>query len=159
MLPRNHLALSTAAGGVVWASTGEPWTLPVTVAVGVGLDIDHAPDMWWAFALGRPPVATLALHAWEWLAGLTALGIESGFPWWLSAILVGLGLHLVTDHLFNKGGPWTYFLAYRALHRFQVNRLAPQWDFDHAYEVLKKEVPPAVRLIEWWKARKVRSGP
>ena len=130
----------------------------MTVAVGVGLDIDHAPDMWWTFALERKPVATFALHAWEWLAGLTALGIESGFPWWLSAILVGLGLHLVTDHLFNKGGLWTYFLTYRALHRFQVNRLAPQWDFDHAYEVLKKEVPPAVRLIEWWRTRKVRSG-
>ena len=81
MRPSRHLALSTVAGGVVWASTGEPWTLPVTVAVGVGLDIDHAPDMWWTFALERKPVAVFALHAWECgLYQAREYGVRSAMP-------------------------------------------------------------------------------
>ena len=153
MRPSRHLALSTAAGGAAWAVTGEPWALPVTTATGVLVDLDHGPDLWWTFALRRQPVATFLLHGWELLAGLVVLGIWIGFPWWLLAVLVGYGLHLATDHLFNGGGLWNYSLIYRARYRFQLTRLADGWDFDHAYSVLRKEVPPAVMLIEWWKGR------
>ncbi len=153
MRPRSHLALSTAAGGGLWAATGEPWALPVTVAAGVLVDVDHAPDLWWTLALGRKPVATFLLHGWEWVVGLVALGMWTGFPWWHLAVVVGYSLHVTTDHLANRGGMWSYSLIYRARHGFQVAKLAPHWDFDHAYDMLRREVPPAAMLIKWWKDR------
>jgi len=151
--PSRHLALSIVAGSLVWAGTGEPWTLPVTVAAGVAVDLDHGPDLWWNLALGHSPVAVFVLHAWEWLAGLLALGIETGFSWWLTAVVVGYGLHIITDHINNKGRMWRYSIAYRARHGFKVARLAPQWDSNYTYSVLKREIPPAVVLIEWWRRR------
>ena len=151
--PSRHLGLSAAAGGAVWATTGEPWALPISVATGVLVDLDHGPDLWWAFALRREPIATFVLHGWEWLLGLVVLGLFMGFPWALSAALVGYGLHLITDQMFNNGGLWSYSLVYRARHRFRAAELAPDWDFDHAYEVLRSEVPFATATIEWWRGR------
>lgn len=144
----------------MWAITGEPWALPVTAAAGVLVDIDHTPDLWWTLALGRRPVAVYLLHGWEWIVGLALLGLWTGFPWWLVAVLAGYSLHVVTDHMFNNGGPWTYSLAYRARHGFRVARVAPQWNPSHAYEVLQKEVPFALTLIDWWKRRStaIKSG-
>ena len=153
MRPSRHLALSTVAGGAVWAITGEPLALPLTVGAGVLVDVDHSPDLWWNLALRREPVAVYLLHSWEWLAGLMVVGVLTGSPWWLSAVVVGFGLHLLTDHLFNHGGRWSYSLIYRASKGFRMAKLAPGWEVDQTYEVLRKEVPVAVMLIEWWRRR------
>ena len=153
MRPSSHLAASAAAGGAVWAATGEPWALPVTPGAGVLVDVDHSPDLWWTFALRRQPVAVFVLHGWEWLAGLIAFGIWAGFPWWLVATLVGYGLHLTTDHLFNHGDLLSYSLVYRARHGFLRVRVASNWNSERTYEALAREVPFAVWLIECWKRR------
>ena len=34
-----------------------------------------------------------------------------------------------------------------------MTKVAPDWDFDRGYTVLKKEIPPAAWLIEWWRKR------
>ena len=73
------------------------------------------------------------------------------------AVVVGYGLHIITDHISNKGRMWRYSIVYRARHGFKVARLAPQWDFNYAYSVLKREIPPAAVLIEWWR-RRARRG-
>ena len=151
MRPSRHLLLSAAAGGVVWAATGEPASLPLAAAVGTLIDVDHAPDLWWTFALGRRPTATLLLHGWEWLGVLLALGVVWVFPWWLTATIVAYALHLVGDQVFNHGSPGVYFLLYRARHRFRLERLAPLWDYELAYETLRREVPLAARLMERWR--------
>ena len=119
------------------------------------VDIDHAPDLWWRIALGRRPVATFAIHAWEWLTLLVVLGIFTSYQWWLVAVVVGYGLHLITDHVFNHGGMWSYSLIYRARYRFEAARLAPKWDIEHSLGVLKAEIPPAARLLEWWRRRRL----
>ena len=62
----------------------------MTLASGVLVDVDHSPDLWWNLALQREPVAIYLLHSWEWLAGLAVLGVWTGFPWWLVALLVGM---------------------------------------------------------------------
>ena len=165
MRPSRHLALSGAAGGVVWGVSGEPWALAVTVGSGVLVDIDHAPDYWWAFALRREPVCIVFLHGWEWLLGLMVASIWIGFPWWLVAVVTGYGLHLVTDHTFNGERSLGYSLIFRALHRFQKRQVDPDWDYDRVYEVMRKELPFALMLAEWWNGRSVarnqspRSGP
>ena len=155
MRPSEHLALSSAAGGAVWAATGEPWAFPVTIATGVLIDLDHSPDLWWTFALKRKPLAVSILHGWELLIGLAALGIWAGLPWWLAAVLTGYGLHVITDYLFNGRSLRSYFLIYRAINRFQAAKVFPEWDHSQAYGVLQKEVPVAVRLIEWWNRRSI----
>ena len=137
----------------MWAATGEPWALPVTVGAGVLVDIDHGPDLWWTFALRRTPAASFVLHAWEWLLGLSVLAFVLGFPWWLVAVCVGYGLHVSTDHLFNRGRPLAYFFFYRALHGFRMARVFTEGSADRAYVTLEKEVPIAVWLIEWWRGR------
>ena len=49
---------------------------------------------------------------------------------------------------------WSYYsLIYRARHRFQKARVAPDWDFDDGYRVLQKELPFAIWLIERWRRR------
>ena len=149
--PSRHLALSTVVGGAVWAATGQPLALPITIGAGVLVDVDHGPDLWWHFALGREPTATFVLHSWELLTGLAVFGLWAGFPWWLMAVLLGYGLHISTDHVFNPGRLLSYSLVYRAYHRFKVARLAPDWDFDHAYGILRAEVPPAALLMKWWR--------
>lgn len=156
MRPSRHFAVSTAAGGVLWAASGEPWILPITVAAGVVVDADHAPDLWWNFALRHQPVFTVVVHAWKWLAGLVVLGVWMGFPWWIIGVVVGYGLHLTTDHLFNSSCLWTYSLFFRTYRRFQVAQLAPGWDFDHAYDVIQRKCPLAAKLIELWRARAPR---
>ena len=136
--------------------TQEPWALPVTVAAGVAVDIDHGPDLWWTFALRRKPVAVAVFHGWEWLLGLVAFGVVAGYEWWLAALTVGYGLHLMTDHMFNGGHPWSQSFIFRARHRFSLERFAPERGSEHTYDVLRKEVPVAVYLIEWWRTRRSR---
>ena len=150
MRPSRHLALSGAMGGAAWAATGELWTVPIVVAAGVLVDLDHAPDYWWTFALRRRPVTVLALHGWEWLAVLLAVGIWIGFPGWLVAVLVGYGLHIMTDHLFNSGTLWSYSFIYRARHGFRREKVAPNWEFANTYEILRQELPFAASILDRW---------
>ena len=102
MQPSRHLLTSTVAGSGVWAMTGESWALPIVVTAGVLVDLDHGPDAWWNVALERKPIVTLAFHAWEWLISLVLLGVWTGFSWWLTAAIIGYGLHLFTDQIANK---------------------------------------------------------
>ncbi len=159
MRPSKHLLVSSAAGSGVWAITGEPLGLPVTIAAGVLFDLDHGPDIWWSYVLEHRPVSTLVLHGWEWLAGLLVVGIWTRFPWWLTAMIVGYGLHMVTDQIANKTGPWSYFIVYRAWRGFRTERVGDEWEYDDVHKVLRQEIPPAAWLMDWWmRKRSARSG-
>ena len=151
MRPTGHLAASTAAGCFLWGVTSEPLALPITVASGVAVDIDHGADLWWNLALRKKPVAMYFLHSWEWLIVILAIGVQQGIPWWFSAMSLGYGLHLITDRLSHGRATWRdYLLLYRAWHRFRVTRPEDEWTVDGAYENLKVEVPLAALLIHWW---------
>ena len=145
--------MSTAAGASVWAVSGEPLAVPVAIGAGVLIDIDHSPDLWWAYALRREPVSVLFFHSWEWLFGLILFGLWTGFPWWLAAVVLGFGLHLITDKGFNRVSLKSQSLIYRARHRFRAAVLVPNMDLDQTYRILEQEVRPAVWLIEWWRSR------
>ena len=134
----------------MWAATGEPLALPATLGAGVLVDLDHSPDMWWTLALRRRPIAAFVLHGWELLAGLIVFGVWAGFPWWLVAVVVGYGGHMITDQMFNRGGILSYSFLYRARHGFQLGRLEPGWNFDDSMETLRAELPPAAWLVQWW---------
>lgn len=153
MRPSRHLAVSTAAGAGVWAVSGEPLAVPVAIGAGVLVDIDHSPDLWWAYALRREPVSVIFFHSWEWLVALLLFGVWTGFQWWLVALVLGFGLHLSTDKGFNRVSLKSQSLIYRARHRFKASVLNPNLDLDGTYRVLEQEVRPAIWLIEWWRRR------
>ena len=100
-----HFAVAAVGGGTLWAVTGEPWSLPVSIASGVAIDVDYA--------LRRVPIATKVLHGWEWVVILMAVGTLTGFPWWITAIGVGYGLHIAGDQLSHQRKWWWYILTYR----------------------------------------------
>lgn len=118
MQPHSHLVLSAAAGAAVWGATGEPLSIPLALAAGVLVDVDHVPDMVVEHVLDRTPRLTLGLHGWEWLLSLVAAGAWLGFPWWLIAIGAAYALHLGGDALFNGLGASRYSLLYRAARLF-----------------------------------------
>lgn len=160
MKPSRHFALSAGVGGVVWAVSGEPLAIPVAVAAGVLIDADHAPDLWSSLVLRRPPTAMYPLHAWEWVAALIAYGAWAGFPWWLAALTAAFGLHVATDQVFNRAGPWTYFFFYRAWRGFRLDRVAPRWRDENTMRVLQQELPMAAWFLRWaqrrWSERRDR---
>ena len=110
MQPPIHAAISAIGGGAVWAVTGEPWSLPVTVATGVAIDIDYL--------LYRFSVAIKLLHGWEWFVVLMAVGMLAGFPWWITAAALGYGLHVAGDQLSHKHEWWWYIASYRTWKRY-----------------------------------------
>lgn len=156
MRPSQHLVISTLAGGIAWAATGTPWALPTTIGAGVLIDIDHAPDIWWRHVLQKRALLTIILHSWEWLILLVGLAVWSEFPWWATAIVIGYGIHLATDHFFNDGVTWSYSIIYRMFRGFRYERLTNEFGSDDSYEVLRKELPFAIALIEWWRRKSAR---
>ena len=111
MQPTIHFAVSTIGGGTVWAVTGEPLSLPVAIAAGVAVDVDYL--------LYRFPIAIKLLHGWEWFAAFLAAGILAGFPWWVTAAVVGYGLHIACDQVSHQYKWWWYFLTYRTWMRYR----------------------------------------
>ncbi|MFQ5693417.1 MAG: hypothetical protein ACE5IM_10285 [Nitrospinota bacterium] len=134
-----HIVTSAAAGGAVGALTGSPETGAALFIAGWAIDLDHVPDFArkWGLreALVRmarmglqqkndPDIAVLFLHAYEVSALLWLLAaLFPASPWLLGAAMGHL-LHLLLDQLTNVPG-WrpTYFLFYRALHRFSQRPL------------------------------------
>jgi hypothetical protein len=158
MKPSRHLALSTGVGGVVWAASGEPLAIPIAIAAGVLIDVDHAPDLWSSLVLRRSPTVIYPLHAWEWVAMLIAYGAWVGYPWWLAALIAAFGLHVATDQIFNRAGPWTYFFFYRARHGFRVAKVAPHWRVENTMQALQQEMPLAAWFLRWSERRWARKA-
>ena len=106
MKPPVHLAVSAAGGGLIWSVTGEPWSLPVAVASGVAIDADYV--------LNRIPIVTKLLHGWEWLVISITIGVWTGFPWWITAIILGYSLHIAGDQITHPPSRWwNYVITYR----------------------------------------------
>jgi hypothetical protein len=132
--------LSVGVGAAVWGVTKEPLAVPVAVAGGVLIDIDHLLDQVWYFYLHKRPAALLVLHAWEWLILLAVATVWLSFPWWLVAVTAGYAGHMATDQRFNLVYRMGYFITYRAYHRFDVDSLTPDWRLDPPLESFIQEL-------------------
>ena len=76
---------------------------------------------------GRVRRVVLLLHSWELMALLAALAWMVPAPW-LVGYLLGAGLHLALDMIFNgevvpRSIVAFYSVAYRAAHRFDARTL------------------------------------
>ena len=117
----SHLAASAVAGGAVWAGTGEPVTLPLTIAAGVLPDADHLLDYYFRFIRRNKRYQFLLLHGWEYLiAGIAAYLFVWSEPWML-AIVVGYATQIGLDQIAHgkkSERRFVYWLTVRAKRRF-----------------------------------------
>ena len=117
--------MAGSLGGAVWVATGEPWAVPVAVAVGVLTDVDHLVDVFDRVEDGHNRHMLRPFHAWEFTAlGVFALFAYFNNPLFLAALL-GYISHIALDEVGNRTKPFAYFITYRALVKFERRRLTP----------------------------------
>lgn len=105
---------------------------------GVFIDIDHFIDYFreFGFNINVPKFfqvfkgkninrVWIPLHSWE------LFGMMLFFSWlgqgnnWMIGLITGYFLHMILDQLFNKPGPWSYFLVFRYTKKFSHKVLFP----------------------------------
>lgn len=141
MTPGGHLVTTAITCGAVYAATGSVELTAGLAAGGFLIDVDHAvdyvlfdrqrdlrPETFLRYFLeGRARNVVLMLHSYE-LAGLLALLAWLSNWEWLWGYVLGLGLHLPLDLVFNgrfqpRGIAAFYSFAYRWHAGFQGSRL------------------------------------
>ncbi len=137
MSPKQHAAVSVGCG-VVLGVVMRSWAAGTACcAAGVLIDLDHFFDFWLNRGFSLSPRKLLdfcycgtskkfydILHGYEYIP---LLAWASTFPGWSRiglGLTVGYAVHLAGDQCYNTHlNRWTYFLTYRALHRFDASRI------------------------------------
>ncbi len=148
-----HVAVSTAIGVGLWASTGDALALPAAVAAGVLPDADHLIDYYNWYIRRDFSRLILFLHGWEYLAvAILVYAFAFTEPWMLGVVL-GYASQIGADQIFN-GVRWhTYFLLGRAVTGFDVRRVYGS-EIPDAYESLVASLPFFREpLRRWFKRR------
>ncbi|MCI0809073.1 MAG: metal-dependent hydrolase [Chloroflexi bacterium] len=150
-----HTALSTAAGGLVWAITGEPASVPIAIAAGVLPDVDHLVDYYVKYVRRDGRFQFLLLHGWEYLlAGLIAYVFFSQEPWLLAAV-AGYATQIAGDQLSHDRARWnTYLVTARAINGFRAPRHGG-WGSGRAYQSLVESVPFGREALTRWFERRL----
>lgn len=126
-----HAVVSLAVSALVWLWLRSTAAALSCFLAGVFIDLDHVVDYGLNYGARIRPrhlfrvfedeVAEnifVFLHAWEWI--LVALAILWLIDWPPVAVglVIGVSVHLALDHLVNRHHFWSYFLTFRAAHRF-----------------------------------------
>jgi hypothetical protein len=153
---------SAGLGAVFWAKSRDPWTMVLSLAFGVLVDLDHFIDYWYSegrvcFDLHtflrtrywkKSKHIFVLFHAFEYLP-LVFLGWRAlkGNRWAVAAT-AAMSSHVLADHFINELRPLGYFITYRLAHRFRADELL-DWDRVNyleakfaARKVRAKEGPP-----------------
>ena len=133
MRPIQHIAVSIVVSALVWAFYRDTTAAIACFLAGVFIDLDHLIDYTVNFGL-RFRVKHflkafkyeafenifLFLHSWEFIVIYFALLWL--IDWKPVAVGAGIGMlvHLLLDHFFNKHSRFAYFLSYRLFHRFSA---------------------------------------
>ncbi len=62
----------------------------------------------------------LIFHAWEWLIPLLYISIKRGWKSYITAITLGILIHLIWDIHNVEGRAWFYSIIFRALRGFSI---------------------------------------
>ena len=84
-----HVAVSAAAGAVLWAATGDVKTLPVAIGAGVLPDVDHLLDYYNWYVRRSYSRLILLLHGWEYLAAAGLIYFFVLREDWMLAVVIG----------------------------------------------------------------------
>lgn len=148
-----HLLLSSGVGFILWATTGDPLTVPVAAASGVLPDADHLLDYYNRYVRRDWRRLYLLLHGWEYLALALALYFFVFREPWMLAVALGYATQLAGDQIFNGATWYGYFLSARAFFRFRPQAVMPT-EHPNSYESFVRSVPFAhARLRRWFRER------
>lgn len=135
-----HFSLALTAGGFLSLVFKNPFLILAGIAVGFLVDADHLFDyFYWAgakFSLKdflQPKKYVLAtkkvfvlFHGWEYLIAFWFLGKYlainlrlPGFEW---TLCLPYFLHLSWDQIICTKNPFAYFLTYRIINKFSLNK-------------------------------------
>lgn len=152
-----HLAASAAAGGAVWAGTGEPIALPVAIAAGVLPDGDHLLDYYFKYIRHDRRFNFFLLHAWEYLiVGVIVYAFFHSEPWLLAAV-AGYSTQLILDQISHVKGTWPtgYFLTPRILNGFRAPPHKRQI-VEGEYQSFVKSLPFGRGVAERWLKKRMK---
>ena len=153
MGPVGHSAISAGIGAGVWGVTGSPAAGGAAFGVGVLTDIDHLFDFFRWYVRRKKGKIYLFFHAWEYsIAGLVIVGLVYYHPVLLAAVLAHLG-HVSTDHFHNRLAPWGYSITYRAMVKFDANRVAPNHNVLYSYASWPGMLPFGKRIEPWYRRK------
>lgn len=148
-----HLALSSAVGGVLWAVTGHAITVPIAIAAGVLPDVDHALDYYNRYIRRDWRRIYLLLHGWEYFALASALYLFVFPEPWMLAVTLGYLMQIGADQAANQARWFSYSLLARAVLKFDSRKILPNERRD-SYDALVRSVPVFKdRLRSWFAAR------
>ncbi len=137
MTPKQHVTVSVGCG-VVLGMLMRSWVAGAACcAAGVFVDLDHFFDFWLNCGFSLRPAKLLdfcyygtsakfydILHGYEYIPLLILASLMPGWGVVGWGITVGYTVHLIGDQFYNNHlNPWTYFLSFRAYHRFEASRI------------------------------------
>ena len=126
-----HAAISLAVSVLVGLALRSAAAALACFLAGVFVDLDHIFDycrnfgprlrlrhLFRAFEAEVFENIFVFLHAWEWILVALVILWLGAWPPVLAGAAIGFTVHLALDQFVNRHTPWSYFLTYRAAHRF-----------------------------------------
>lgn len=140
MKPSQHVALSLVSGTALGLAQGSWVAGTACAAIGILIDADHLVDFWIERGFSLNPRKFFdfcyrgtsrkfydILHGYEFIPVWWALPAAAGLDDLAWGLAVGYALHLLGDQLGNRHlHRWTYFLTFRAWHRFEWKKIVLQ---------------------------------
>ncbi len=151
-----HVAVSAAAGAVLWAATGDARTLPVAIGAGVLPDADHLLDYYNWYVRRSYSRLILLLHGWEYLVAAVLIYFFAFRENWMLAVVIGYATQIGADQLFN-GVRWhTYSLIARAAQGFRASEVHRD-DVRNSYTSIVASVPVFKEPLRRWFERRIQA--
>jgi len=133
MKPVSHLGVSLLTGIVAYISTKELLPGISCFMIGWLIDIDHIWDYYVnvgkkfsvskflnAMDSGKIKKSYLYFHSYEILIVLVILCLYTQLNQILFFTTLGFAIHLFLDQIFNPVKPFTYFITYRIINKYNV---------------------------------------
>lgn len=162
MRPPAHLAVSTVSGILSYVAFDSFEVGASCFLSGILIDVDHVfdyltrikirtlsvSDFFHTELWGPQGKLRLVFHAWEYIPLLFLMFLWPDLREISTGLIIGMALHLVLDHLYNKGHPLTYSIIFRWLNNFDFNCFFPMIPVeDDVHE--KRRLKPKYERVPW----------
>lgn len=130
-----HIAISTVVSGLFYLATRSTASAIACFAAGILLDVDHVVDyvlnhgvsiridhFFTTFKNDVLKYVVVFLHSWEFALISFVVLWRTGWNTVAMGIVIGAGVHLLLDNMFNGHSSFAYFLTYRLINGFSARR-------------------------------------
>jgi hypothetical protein len=148
MMPKYHVTVSLGVGLLGWGWSRSAAVLPLSLAAGSLIDLDHLVDYAW-YAISKEHRLILPLHAYEFVIPLWYLARRLWGSRAATAIAASYAIHLISDELGNSAVPGAYLLTWRIVRQFRIDDLSrdPSAGIEGRLEDFESLRRIAVRLL------------